>query len=71
VDFGPFPSVRKTLDEYALLDLDASLAFPFGRSGVEVSPTIRVENALDEKYDTVVGFPARGRTVLAGARINF
>ena len=71
VDFRPFPSVRTELSSYMLLNLDGSVALPFGRSGVEVSPIIRIENALDEEYDTVVGFPARGRTVLAGARVNF
>jgi vitamin B12 transporter len=71
VDFRPFPSVRTTLPSYTLLNLDGSVALPLGSNGFEVSPTIRIENALDEEYDTVVGFPARGRTVLAGARVNF
>jgi vitamin B12 transporter len=71
VDFRPFPSVRVELPGYTLLHADFSIAIPVGRAGVAISPTLRVENALDEEYDTVVGFPARGRTVLAGARIDF
>lgn len=71
VDFRPFPSIRAELPGYTMLDLDATLSLPLGRSGVEVSPGIRVENALDEEYETVVGFPGRRRTVLAGARVRF
>jgi outer membrane receptor protein involved in Fe transport len=36
-----------------------------------VAVTLRVENLLDEQYDTVVGFPGRGRTVLAGVRTHW
>jgi vitamin B12 transporter len=70
VDFRPFPSVRTELPSYTILDLDASASFPLGR-GVDLTPTVRVENALDEAYETVVGFPGRKRAVLAGARVSF
>jgi outer membrane cobalamin receptor len=39
-----------------------------GRPGL--TATLRVENLLDEEYETVVGFPGRGRAILAGARIG-
>lgn len=69
VDFRPFPSARTTLPAYVTLDADASIDLlreVDGRPGLTVM--LRVENLFDEEYDTVVGFPARGRAILAGAR---
>jgi vitamin B12 transporter len=71
VDFRPFPSVRVQLPGYTLVHADFSIALPLRRGGVDISPTLQVENALDEQYDTVIGFRARGRTFLAGARVDF
>lgn len=74
VDFGPFPSVRKELPGYALVDLGADIEV-LGSHGVGRRPvvalTLRAENALDKRYDTVVGFPGRGRTLLAGVRTHW
>ena len=69
VDFGPFPSVRKTLPGYTLVDLGADVEV--FRRGPVVAATLRVENVFDERYDTVVGFPGRGRMVLAGVRTHW
>ncbi len=71
VDFRPFPSVRTTLPAYLTLDADAAIDLlreTGGRPGF--TATFRIENLLDERYDTVVGFPARGRSILAGARMG-
>jgi outer membrane cobalamin receptor len=32
--------------------------------------TARVENVLDQDYQEVFGFPARGRVVLVGGRVR-
>jgi vitamin B12 transporter len=71
VDFRPFPSVRTTLPSYVTVDVDAAvdlLREAGGKPGV--TATFRVENLFDERYETVVGFPARGRAVLVGARVG-
>ncbi|MBW8773381.1 MAG: TonB-dependent receptor, partial [Gemmatimonadetes bacterium] len=64
VDFGPFPSVRKELPGYALVELGADVEL-LGARGVGRAPvvalTLRAENLLDKRYDTVVGYPGRGR----------
>ncbi|HVX89881.1 MAG TPA: TonB-dependent receptor, partial [Gemmatimonadales bacterium] len=69
VDFGPFPSVRKELPGYALVDLGADVELL--RRGAVVAATLRVENALDKGYETIVGFPGRGRVVLVGVRTHW
>lgn len=74
VDFGPYPSVRKELPGYALLDIGADielLAPRVGSRSATVALTLRAENALDASYETVVGFPGRGRILLAGVRTHW
>ena len=74
VDFGPFPSVRKRLPGYALVDLGADvdvLRRGVGGRAPAVAVTLRAENALNESYETVIGFPGRGRTLLAGIRSHW
>jgi outer membrane cobalamin receptor len=71
VDFRPFPSLRTTLPAYATADADVAIDLlreSDGRPGL--TATFRVENLLDAEYETVVGFPARGRALLAGARLG-
>jgi len=71
VDFRPFPSVRTTLPTYATADADVAIDLlreSAGRPGL--AATFRVENLLHAEYETVVGFPARGRALLAGARLG-
>jgi vitamin B12 transporter len=74
VDFGPFPSVRKELPAYAMVDLGADVevlgSHALGRNPL-VAVTLRAENLLDKRYETVVGFPGRGRTLLAGVRTHW
>jgi hypothetical protein len=40
------------------------------RHGVGLALTARLENAFDEDYDSIVGFPGRGRTLYAGGRVH-
>lgn len=73
VDFGPFPSVRKELPGYATLDLSGEITLreSAGAAMPGVALTLRAENALDKRYDTVVGFPGVGRRLLAGVRAHW
>jgi vitamin B12 transporter len=71
VDFRPFPSVRVVLPAYALVDLGAEIELvrrSGGRPGIDA--TLRLENLFDARYDTVVGFPGRGRAIFAGAQVG-
>lgn len=72
VDFRPFPQVRTSLDPYVTVDADASIDIirrAPGRPGV--AATFRAENLFDRDYETVVGFAARGRLLMAGARFGW
>ncbi len=69
VDFGSFPAARVRLDPYTLVGLSADLEVARLASGT-LHAVARVENALGEEYRTIVGFPGRGRTVLAGLRLG-
>ena len=71
VDFSAFPAVRVRLSAYRLVDLSADVAIlEPARHGVGVALTARLENAFDEDYDSIVGFPGRGRTLYAGGRVH-
>ena len=70
--FEGFTAARVKLPAYSTLEVSGMvdvLASRPGRPGVTV--TLRVENALDEEYDTVAGFQGRGRVVSLGARVRF
>ena len=68
LDFAQFPSPRVTLPSYTKLDLSADLPLTTTahRGGLKLN--LRVENALDKRYEDVLHFAAPGRTVLIGAR---
>ena len=59
------------LDSYTLVDLSAEYALrvPAGRPAVSV--TFRAANIGDVKYESVAGYRAPGRQLLAGARISY
>ncbi len=70
-DFAAFPNTPVVLPSYTTVDASARVdILPRNMSGVGVTGTLRVENLFDEKYAPVLGFPARGRTVLVGARVS-
>lgn len=59
---------RVTLGAFTLVN--ASATVPVARSAWgDVAATLRIENMLDERYEEVLGFPARGRAVFLGAKI--
>lgn len=63
LDFSQFPAARVMLGGQVRLDAHASLNVV---RGIEV--TARVENLAGRLYQEVLGFPARGRSVLVGIR---
>ena len=72
VDFRPFPQIRTSLDSYLTVDADAAVDIirrAPGRPGL--AATLRAENMFDKSYDTVVGFAARSRLLLVGARFGW
>lgn len=69
VDFRPFPAERVTLPAVATIELAGDVDLIEAHSGHPgLGLRLRVENLLDRKYDTVVGFPGRGRSLLVGVR---
>ncbi len=71
-DFSAFPAVRVSLPGYGVLTGSAQYTVMTGGGGApEVVLTLRAENALDEDYTEVVGFPGRGRTLLFGTRVRW
>lgn len=71
-DFRPFPA--KPVVDTAYTRVDVSGVLPLGQfapqaGGAEL--TLRVENAFDEKYQSVFNYLTPRRMVLVGARVTF
>ena len=69
VDFREFPSVRATLGAHTLVALSAAvplLATASPSMGPRLALTARVDNLLDASYETIIGFPGRGRALMLG-----
>lgn len=72
VDFREFPSERVSLPAHQLLDAYGSVTLIRGDGArPAVALTGRVENLLNEEYETIVGFPGRSRTVYVGGRLDW
>lgn len=69
VSFRDFPAERITLPSYGLIDI--ALGVPIPLAAPEAELLFRAENLFDARYEEVIGFPGRGRTLLGGARITF
>jgi vitamin B12 transporter len=70
-DFATFPATPVELAPHSVVDLAGSwslLAPRTGRPALEL--IFRIENLLDSEYEEVLGFPAPGRGLYAGARIR-
>jgi vitamin B12 transporter len=65
-DFGVFPSVRRTLDDFVLVSLAGSYALT---ENIELFG--RIENLLDQNYAEVYGNNTPGFGAFAGLRIGF
>ena len=59
-----FTAGRVSLPPYGRVDLSAQ--YPLSRVVPGFTLDARVENALGARYDEVLGFPARGRTIVFG-----
>ncbi len=70
-DFRDFPATRTTLPSYATVDLALEAPLLRGRHGPGVVLVARAENLFDARWDQVVGFPGRGRTLFAGGRLAY
>jgi vitamin B12 transporter len=69
-DFASFPVEPVVLPAYITVALSGQLnLLQGGPTGSKVAWTFRIENLFNEEYETILGFPARGRTVLVGGRI--
>ncbi len=66
IDFTVFERVE--LEGYWTLDASAAVQLVRAATEARLALTARLENALDAEYETVVGFPARGRTLFVGVR---
>lgn len=70
-DFSAFPAAPVTLDAYTAVDLSGELRLGGGSDGgtsVILSGTL--ENAFDQRYEEVLGFPAPGRAFYLGASLT-
>ena len=71
-DFATFPAAPVTLEPYTVVDVSVTaqvLRAGSGRPGFSLS--LRLENALDEDYQEVLGFRAPGRGVYLGGSVQF
>lgn len=69
LDFAAgFPAPRVTLPGYAIVDLAAEHALPL--PGPTTTALLRIENALDARYQSIAGFPGVGRVVRLGLRME-
>jgi vitamin B12 transporter len=69
IDYNAFPAQRVVLPAYFTADVNAAYELPLRRPSLTLE--FQVQNAFDEVYQTVVGYPGRPRAVFAGARAVF
>jgi vitamin B12 transporter len=65
-DFDVFPARSVTLQDYVLVSVRAAW-----RISPALEAYVRAENALDSRYQDVVGYRTPGRTAYAGLRFRF
>jgi vitamin B12 transporter len=72
IDFSGATAVRVTLKPYTTFDLALDLpVFGSADRSPGLDLTVRGENVFDASYQQVLGFPGRGRTLLAGGRLRY
>ena len=70
IDFATF--ARVTLPAYSRWDVAASAEIIEARgTSPGLAARLRVENLFDRSYEEIANFPARRRTILAGAELRF
>ncbi|HYN19698.1 MAG TPA: TonB-dependent receptor [Thermoanaerobaculia bacterium] len=65
-DVNPSTGVRTENAEYLRVDLAARW-----RANTWLAPYARIQNAADEEYEEVLGYPAPGRTLIGGVAVEF
>src|SRR5438128_2810778 len=71
-DYSTFPARRVTLPPHTRVDVSGSYELSRARGTLPgVGLTARVENLLGARYEDVKNFPARGRTLLLGGRLDW
>jgi vitamin B12 transporter len=65
-DFTQYPTAPVTLPAYTRVDLAAVV--PTGLRGL--AAVLRIDNALDARYEDIIKFQAPGRAVFAGVRLE-
>jgi vitamin B12 transporter len=72
VDYRAFPSERVALPAFTVVNASADVPLDALRDGwsSRVALTLEVRNLLDAHYESVVGFPGRGRVVMVGVRVE-
>ena len=72
MDYRTFPPARVTLPAFAVVNASADLPLTALRASwpSRVALTLDARNLLDEDYESVVGFPGRGRVVMVGVRVE-
>ena len=70
MDYSGASAVRVTLPGYARVDGSATLPLRAERRGPGLALAARVENLMGARYEEVRGFPARGRTLFVGLRVD-
>ena len=68
-DFSTFPGTPVRLPPYTRVDLAGDWTV-LARDGRSLALTARAENLLDREYEPIRNFPAPGRMILVGARIE-
>jgi vitamin B12 transporter len=71
-DYSTFPARRVTLPPHTRVDLSGTYELSRARGTLPgVAITARLENLLGARYEDVKNFPARGRTLLLGGRLDW
>ena len=71
-DYATFPAPRVTLPPHTRVDMSGTYELIRFRGTLPaVGLTARVENLLGARYEDVKSFPARGRTLLVGGRLDW
>jgi vitamin B12 transporter len=71
-DYSTFPGGRVTLPPHTRVDVSGTYGLSRARGALPaLELTARIENLLAARYEDVKNFPARGRTLLVGGRLDW
>ena len=71
-DYSTFPAPRVTLPPHTRVDMSGAYELIRSHGTLPaVGLTARIENLVGARYEDVKNFPARGRTLLVGGRLDW